>query len=83
MRSARGFQRWSGLLFALAWSWYTKTADAGRDPRLYDRGPPPRNLPFEPLTSPAECLPCKDIFSRLEETDDGGFVQRVEMAERG
>lgn len=85
MWSVQGLQRWwSGLLvFSLAATWFSETAAAAKDPRIEDKGPPPPNLPFEPLASPAECLPCKSIFSQLEEADDGGLVQHVEMVERG
>lgn len=74
--------RWSGFLSTLACACWFGAVTAAKDARLEDRGPPPPNLPFEPLTSPPECLPCEDLFSQLEEVD-GGLVQRVEMTERG
>lgn len=74
--------RWSAILLTLACACLFGTVDGAKNPRLEDKGPPPPNLPFEPLTTPAECVPCEHLFSQLEEVD-GGLVQRVEMTERG
>lgn len=72
------------LRLLLCGIWVATTVTSSKDPLLEDKGLPPRNLPSEPLTSPPQCLACADIFSLLEEGDDGrGLIQRVEMAERG
>lgn len=76
--------RWSGVFSKLACvCWINIVVTAGKNALLEDQGPPPSNLPFEPLTSPPDCLPCERLFSQLKEEDGGGLVQRVEMTERG
>ncbi|CAM9729509.1 unnamed protein product [Scytosiphon promiscuus] len=76
--------RSSFLLRLLCGTWIATTATSSKNALLEDKGPPPPNLPFEPLTSPPQCLACTDIFSLLEDGQDGrGLTQRVEMVERG